>query len=45
MLRRKSVLNFDYDYTNNQLVVGRRADNIVTLFRAIHLVYLPVVRK
>ncbi len=26
-------LNFSYDSTNNQLVVGRPADNIVTLFR------------
>ncbi len=28
-------LNFGYDYTHNQLVVGRPADNIVTLFSAL----------
>jgi len=39
------LMNFDYDYTHNQLVVGRRADNIVTLFRPVYQVYLPLVRK
>ncbi len=41
-------LNFGYDAINHQLVVGRPADNIVTLFRPINLnnrVYLPLVRK
>jgi len=38
-------LVFDYDYTHHQLVVGRPADNIVTLFRPIHPVYLPVVLR
>ncbi len=33
---------FDYDYVNNQLVVGRPADNIVTLLRFTR-VYLPLV--
>ena len=36
-----------HDYVNDQLVVGRRADNIVTLFRftPIPTVFLPVVLK
>jgi hypothetical protein len=39
-------LKFDYDYIHNQMVVGRPADNIVTLFRVItYQVYLPLVRK
>ncbi len=39
-------LNFDYDYTHHQLVVGRPADNIVTLLRSIsYQVYLPLVIK
>jgi hypothetical protein len=35
---------FDYDYVNNQLVVGRPADNIVTLWR-FSRIYLPLVLK
>jgi hypothetical protein len=35
---------FDYDYVNNQLVVGRPADNIVTLWR-FPRIYLPLVLK
>jgi hypothetical protein len=35
---------FQYDPANRQLVVGRPADNIVTLFR-LPYVFLPVVRK
>jgi hypothetical protein len=35
---------FAYDYTNDQLVVGRPADNIVTLVRFTR-VYLPLVLK
>jgi hypothetical protein len=35
---------FDYDYVNNQLVVGRPADSIVTLLR-FSRVYLPLVLK
>ncbi|CAG0929332.1 hypothetical protein TFLX_01259 [Thermoflexales bacterium] len=39
-------LNFDYDYTHNQLVVGRPADNIVTLLGGFgYQVYLPLVHK
>jgi hypothetical protein len=38
-------MSFDYDYLNNQLVVGRPWDNIVTLFRNTRSVYLPVVIK
>jgi hypothetical protein len=39
-------LRFAYDYTYDQLVVGRPADNIVTLFRALHYrVYLPVMLR
>ena len=41
-------LNDEYDYINRQLVVGRLADNIVTLFRPIDFnswVYLSLVRK
>jgi hypothetical protein len=30
-----SSMNFGYDYTHNQLVVGRPVDNVVTLFRAL----------
>jgi hypothetical protein len=36
---------FQYDASNRQLVVGRRADNIVTLFNLKSYVYLPVVSK
>jgi hypothetical protein len=40
---------FQYDTVNNQLVVGRPADNIVTLFRLSYVfplhVFLPVVSK
>jgi hypothetical protein len=35
---------FDYDYVNNQLVVGRPADNTVTLLR-FSRIYLPLVLK
>ncbi len=39
-------MNFSYDAFNWQLVVGRPAENIVTLFRLSHShVFLPVVRK
>ena len=43
-------MNFGYDYTNDQLVVGRPADNIVTLLPSLYRglyypVYLPLVRK
>jgi len=38
-------LIFAYDYAHNQLVVGRPADNIVTLFRSFYRVLLPVVLK
>ena len=38
-------LNFAYDPVYNQLVVGRPADNIVTLFRPFYRVLLPVVLK
>jgi len=34
-----------YDYTNDQLVVGRPADNIVTLFRPFYKVFLPLVLR
>jgi hypothetical protein len=34
-----------YDYVNNQLVVGRPADKIVTLFRPFTSIFLPVVLK
>jgi hypothetical protein len=37
---------FDYDYTNDQLVVGRPADNIVTLFKPpSYGAFLPLVLK
>jgi hypothetical protein len=35
---------YDYDVINLQLVVGRPADNIVTLFR-ISSLYLPMIKK
>ena len=35
---------FDYDSVNSQLVVGRPADNIVTLFRS-SKIYLPLVLR
>ena len=39
-------MNFSYDAFNWQLVVGRPAENIVTLFRLTHShVFMPVVRK
>ena len=38
-------LTFAYDYIHNQLVVGRPADNIVTLFKPFYSVFLPVVVK
>jgi hypothetical protein len=34
-----------YDYVHYQLVVGRPADNIVTLFRPFSPVFLPVVLR
>ncbi len=34
-----------YDYVNDQLVVGRPADNTVTLFRPFHRLFLPLVVK
>lgn len=41
------MMNFQYDRINDQLVVGRPADNIVTLFKKVELqqqqLYLPVV--
>jgi hypothetical protein len=41
-----SALNFAYDYTHDQLVVGRPSDNIVTLFlRPTHRLFLPVILK
>jgi hypothetical protein len=40
-----SSMVFAYDQVNNQLVVGRPADNLVTLFRPPYPQYLPVVRK
>ena len=37
---------FDYDYTNDQLVVGRPAENIVTLFKPpCYGAFLPLVLK
>jgi len=38
------MMVYQYDPTNRQLVVGRPADNIVTLFR-LPYVFLPVVSK
>jgi hypothetical protein len=42
-----NLLNFAYDYLNNQLVVGRPAENLVTFFILPSLVhvYLPLVRR
>ncbi len=39
-----SQLNWDFDYLHNQLVVGRPADNIVSLWR-MYSVFLPFVVK
>jgi hypothetical protein len=39
-----AVMVFQYDAFNRQLVVGRPADNFVTLFK-LPTVFLPVVRK
>jgi hypothetical protein len=39
------ALVFDYDYTHHQLVVGRPADNIVTLFIGEYVCYLPIVLR
>jgi hypothetical protein len=36
---------WDYDAIHDQLVVGRPSDNIVTLFRPVYPVFLPVVMK
>ena len=38
-------LSFAYDHVHNQLVVGRPADNVVTLFRPFYSVFLPAVVK
>jgi hypothetical protein len=38
-------MNWAFDDTYNQLVVGRPADNIVTLFRLNSFIYLPLVSK
>jgi hypothetical protein len=40
-----SSLNFAYDYTHNQLVVGRPADNRVTIFAGGINCYLPLIIK
>jgi hypothetical protein len=40
-----SSMVFAYDYVNEQLVVGRPADNIVTLFRPFTFLFLPAVLK
>jgi hypothetical protein len=40
------TMDYDYDYTNDQLVVGRPAENIVTLFKPPSLeTFLPLVLK
>jgi len=36
---------FQYDPINSQLVVGRPADNIVTLFTTTKKIYLPIINK
>ena len=40
------LLSFDYDYHNDQVLVGRPAENLVKLFRATPrtFMYLPLVR-
>jgi hypothetical protein len=38
-------MTYDYDTGHGQLVVGRPDDNIVTLFRPRHQVYLPLVLR
>jgi hypothetical protein len=40
-----SSMVFDYDYIHHRLVVGRRADNIVTLFIGEYVCYLPIVLR
>jgi len=40
-----SSMVWAYDYANDQLVVGRPAENIVTLFRPFCSVFLPVILK
>jgi hypothetical protein len=38
------TINYAYDAINQQLVIGRPADNIVTLFQLHHL-YMPQIRR
>jgi hypothetical protein len=40
-----SSMVYAYDDVNRQLVVGRPADNVVTLFKVKYQVYLPLVSR
>jgi hypothetical protein len=39
------TLVFDFDYTNDQLVVGRSMENLVTFFRPAYPAYMPLIKK
>ncbi len=36
---------FAYDASHQQLIVGRPADNLVTLFKFTHTLYLPLILR
>jgi hypothetical protein len=39
------TLVYDFDYTNDQLVVGRPMENLVTFFRPGYPAFLPLIKK
>jgi hypothetical protein len=39
------TLVFDFDYTNDQLVVGRPMENLVTFFRPAYPTFMPLILK
>jgi hypothetical protein len=39
------TLVFDFDYTDDQLVVGRPMENLVTFFRPAYPAYMPLIKK
>jgi hypothetical protein len=39
------TLVYDFDYTNDQLVVGRPMENLVTFFRPAYPAFMPLIKK
>jgi hypothetical protein len=40
-----TTLVYDFDYTNDQLVVGRPMENLVTFFRPAYPAFMPLIKK